>query len=248
MFEDCLKDKTVVITGASGLIGRAVATKLGGEGARLILHYNKSEENAVKLANELRVRTYVDLVRYDFSTPNSVLDFIKYLKTRYEVIDVLINSAGIYDDTPLQTVDIDLINKVLNVNLISSMLISKEIGTSMFYGRGGIIINLICLTPLRGQKVYECLKPSLPYIISKAGLIQLTKYLASQLAPKVRVVGIAPGWVGSVKLTPQLAKCVENSVPVKRAAEPEEVADLIKYLICSGTYVNGTVIEFSGGL
>ncbi|MEM1601541.1 MAG: SDR family oxidoreductase [Sulfolobales archaeon] len=248
MFEDCLKGKTVVITGASGLIGSAIAAKLGGEGARLILHYNKSEESAVRLANELRVKTYVDLVRYDFSRLDNVLDFIKYLKTRYDVIDVLINSAGVYDDTPLQAVDVDLINKVLNVNLISSMLISKEIGTSMFYSRGGIIVNLICLTPLRGQKVYECLKPSLPYIISKAGLIQLTKYLASELAPKVRVVGIAPGWVGSRKLTPQLVKCVEDSVPAKRAAEPEEIADLVRYLICSGTYINGTVVEFSGGL
>ncbi len=248
MGENCLKGRVVVVTGASGLIGREIAFKLGSEGAKLVLHYNKSEKDIYELASRLRPRTYVDLIRCDFSKVDNVLDFIKYVKTRYESVDILINSVGVYDETSLHDVNPDLISRILNVNLISIMLISKELGTSMFYGSGGIIINLTCLTPLRGQKVYKCLKPSLPYVVSKAGLTQLTKYLASELAPKVRVVGIAPGWVGSRKLTPNLIKCVEDSVPVKRVAEAEEVADLVKYLICRGAYVDGTVIEFSGGL
>ncbi len=248
MADNCVKGKTVVILGASGLIGREVAVKLGNEGARLILHYNKSRTVVDGLLTKLKSKTYVDIVRCDFSKVSDVLDFIDYLKTRYGSVDVLINSAGTYDETPLDDVDDHLISKVLNVNLVSAMLICKEVGTLMFQGNGGLIVNLICLTPIRDHRVYKCLQPSLPYVVSKAGVVQLTKYLARELAPKVRVVGVAPGWVGSERLTPKLVKCVEESVPLGRVAEPEEIADLIKYLICGGSYIDGTIIEFAGGL
>ncbi|MEM4519505.1 MAG: SDR family oxidoreductase [Sulfolobales archaeon] len=248
MYSNCVEGKTALIIGASGLIGREIATKLGSSGARLILHYNKSGDKIKELVKSLKPKTYVDVVKCDFSDVNELSNFINYVKMKYRSIDILVNSAGVYDETPLQVINIDIINKVLNINLVSATLISKEFGNLMYEGSGGIIINLICLTPLRSHKVYKCLNPSLPYILSKAGLIHLTKYLASELAPKVRVVGIAPGWVGIKKLTPNLVKCVEDSVPLERVAEPAEIADLVLYLICSGVYVNGTIIEISGGL
>ncbi|MEM2158313.1 MAG: SDR family oxidoreductase, partial [Sulfolobales archaeon] len=232
MRSDCVEGKTALIIGASGLIGREIATKLGSSGARLILHYNKSGDKIKELAESLKPKTYVDVVKCDFSDVNELSNFINYVKMKYRSIDILVNSAGVYDETPLQVINIDIINKVLNINLISATLISKEFGNLMYEG-----------TPLRSHKVYKCLNPSLPYILSKAGLIHLTKYLASELAPKVRVVGIAPGWVGIKKLTPNLVKCVEDSVPLERVAEPAEIADLVLYLICSGAYVNGTIIE-----
>lgn len=248
MFSSCLKGKTALILGASGLIGKELAIKLGNEGVKLVLHYNKSESSIKEVVEYLNSRTYVDVVRCDLSNFDELLELISYIRAKYTNIDIFVNSAGVYDETPLQAINLDIIGKVLNINLISAMLISKEVGAMMYEGSGGVIINLICLTPLRSHKVYKCLNPSLPYVVSKAGLIQIIKYLADELAPKVRVIGIAPGWVGSNKLTSNLLKCVEDSVPINRVAEPTEIADLIIYLICSGTYINGTVVEISGGL
>lgn len=236
-----------MITGASGLIGSELAIELAKEKANLILHYNKSEDVIEDLISKLSPVTQVHAIKCDFSDLNNVVEFLKYLKNTYRRIDIVVNSVGIYDETPLELLNVELLTKILNINLLSIVLISKELGMLM-KEYGGTIINLICLTPLRGHKVYKCLNPSLPYVISKTGLIQLVKYLAVELAPKVKVVGIALGWVGSSKLTQDLVRCVEGSVPMKRVAEAHEVVELIKYLICGSQYITGSIIEFSGGL
>lgn len=244
---ECLRGKVVVITGASGTVGRELAVELAKEGATLILQCNTSKVLYELLhLGKLGSNTYV--VTYDFSNPENIMKFVDYVKKNFSRVDVLINAVGIYDDTQLEELNYDTILKIVNVNLISVTIISKELGLMMKEGEGGIIINFSCLSALKGHEVYGCIKPSLPYVISKGGLIHLTKYLARELAPKVRIVTIAPGWISSPKLTSKLMKCIEDSTPLKRPVNLDEVVDLVKYIICRGTYLNGAVIEFSGGL
>ncbi len=245
---DCIGGKVIVITGASGNVGRELAKELANEGAVLVLQYNKSKDVIDETMASARFKDKVYAVRCDFRKIDEVHGFIRYVKESFKEVNVLINAVGVYDETPLDELTYESIIDVLNVNLISVILINKELGSLMKERSGGVIINFSCLTALRGHKVYGCLRPSLPYVISKAGLINMTKYLANELAPKVRVITVVPGWIRSRKLSPNLIKCIEESVPLGRPADVYELTSLIKFLICEGTYINGSLIEFSGGL
>lgn len=243
-----MKGKVVVITGASGTVGRELAVELAREGAVLVLQCNTSEHVLRELASSGKLGGNAHVVSYDFSDVANAVRFAEYVKSRFGRVDVLVNAVGVYDDTDLEGLDYDTIARVLNVNLVSVVLISKELGLLMKSGGGGVIVNFSCLSALRGHRVYGCIRPSLPYVISKAGIIHLTRYLAHELAPSVRVVAIAPGWVRSSRLTRDLARCVEGSVPLGRPAEVDEVVRLVKFIICEGTYLNGAVVELGGGL
>jgi len=244
----CISGRTVLITGASGKVGSGLALKFAEEGAKLILHYNKSANVIDNLIKSFRSNMEYYVVRCDFSKPEEVSEFIELIKSRFSGLSVLVNAVGLYDESKLSELDYSRFIHVINVNLVAVALISKELGMLMKRGGGGVIVNMICLTPLRGHKVYEGLKPSLPYVISKAGLIHLTKYLALELAPEVRVVGIAPGWIESGRLSSDLRELIKSSVPLRRAAKVDELVNLVRYVICEGGYITGSVIEFSGGL
>ncbi|RLG85729.1 MAG: hypothetical protein DRO18_05370 [Thermoprotei archaeon] len=240
----------VLITGASGFLGSYIAIELGLRGHNLILHFNRNELRIKEVMREVLSRHKVDIVtvKADLSSYEGIYTLIRRVKN-YE-LKALINSAAIYSEKPFNEVTHEDWERILRVNLVAPFILSKELGQLMSE-EGGVIINISCLTGIYGFNVYRCLRPSIPYIVSKVSLNILTKYLAQVLGPKVRVVGIAPGWIErlEVRTNKVLSKCIEETVILGRAAKVDEVTKLIADIVEGGlSYVNGSVIEVSGGL
>ena len=239
----------VLITGASGFLGSYIAIELGLRDHNLILHFNRNELRIKEVMREVLSRHKVDIVtvKADLSNYEGIYTLIRRVRN-YE-LKALINSAAIYLEKPFNEVTHEDWERILRVNLVAPFILSKELGQLM--KEGGVIINISCLTGIYGFNVYRCLKPSIPYIVSKVGLNILTKYLAQVLGPKVRVVGIAPGWIErpEVRTNKVLSKCVEETVVLGRAAKVNEVTRLIADIVEGRlNYVNGSVIEVGGGL
>ncbi|MEM0439758.1 MAG: SDR family oxidoreductase [Sulfolobales archaeon] len=163
-------------------------------------------------------------------------------------IDALINSAGVWDDTSPWDLSVDRWIEVYVVNTIAPYTLSLE--ASRYMNNGGTIINIGCLSALRGHRIYAPLKPSPAYLASKASITYLTKQLAEILAPKgIRVVTIAPSWIEKEDLTHSHRESIKDHVPLKRAADPWEVVEVIRSILYMRTpYITGSVIEISGGL
>jgi NAD(P)-dependent dehydrogenase (short-subunit alcohol dehydrogenase family) len=241
-----MEKKVALITGASGTLGRAIAKKLANK-YQLILHYRNNDRVIREMLREPELKDKViGVIRYDFRSPAK--GFIEKIKEMTGNLDVAILSASIYDETPLTKLEENKLQEMIKVNLISQIYLGKELGLWMGE-KGGVIVYLVCLTPLKGHRIYEGLRPSIGYIASKAGLAASIKYLASFLPRSVRVVGIAPGWVMSPKLTDKLMDSVLKTVPAGRPALPDEVAEVVAFVLSRrASYITGTIIEVSGGL
>jgi len=163
-------------------------------------------------------------------------------------VDVMINSSGVWDDTDPWIMTLDRWLEVFTINTISPYTLSLEV--SKYMRGGGTIINMGCLTATRGHRAYKGLRPSPAYLASKAALTYLTRHLAELLAPMgIRVITIAPSWVKKQDLSRELVKAIEETVPLRRPAEPSEIVEVIRAILSTRTpYITGAVIEVSGGL
>lgn len=242
-----------LVTGASGFLGKEIAYELSKRNYNLILHYKDNYEIINDLISKIKSlgnsNMSIVTVKADFSTKSGINKLIKLAK-KYQV-QALINSASIYSEKKFEDISFEDWEKILRVNLISMFFLSRELGLIMKLNRKrGVIINISCLTGIYGFNVYQCIKPSLPYIISKIGVITLTKYLAQELGPYVKVISVAPGWINKPEIeNPKISKCIKENIALGRAANVNEISKLIADLVEGKVnYVNGSVIELSGGL
>lgn len=157
---------------------------------------------------------------------------------------LVVLSASHYDSTPLTGISEDLVDYLLKVNLAAPLYIAVKLGTVM---NGGLIAFLADMVAVEDRCVYVGLRPSLPYVASRRGLTAIVKYLARELAPRVRVVGIAIGWVDNPRASSRLRQRALSSIPTGSFVEPEEVCRLIQVAI-ELPNLNGVFLELSGGL
>ena len=241
-------NKTVLITGASRGVGSSCARVFAKNGYNVIINYNNSMNEALKLKEELE-NTYkvrVLIIKCDISIENEVIDMVDKSIEVFDKIDVLVNNAGIAIDKDFDDKNVEDFKRTLDVNLIGTFLVSKYVGKHMLKNKCGSIINV---SSTNGIDSYY--KESLDYDASKAGVISLTNNLANAYAPYIRVNCVAPGWINTdmnKELDSEFIKNEEDKILLNRFAEPVEIANVIYFLASdSASYINSSVIKIDGG-
>ncbi|QKZ17296.1 SDR family NAD(P)-dependent oxidoreductase [Streptomyces chartreusis] len=231
-----------LVTGATGGIGTAVCRALGAQGYAVVVHDFAKAEAGKALATDLPAATYVD---GDISDPEVAPRLVAAAVDRWGRLDVVVNNAGIARQIPhrdLDAVPDEFWHQVLGVNLLGPWQVSRAAAPSLRATRG-TIINVASLAGLTVSG------SSIPYAVSKAGLIHLTKLLAVALAPEIRVNAIAPGYIDT-PLTHDwtaLRDTVSERAPLGRLGTPEDAAAAVQCLLNS-PYTTGAVLTVDGGL
>lgn len=243
------KNKIVWVTGASSGIGEATVEKFAEQGATILLHYHTQTQKAKKIKEHLE-RNYhakVLLLQGDISQEADVHRMIDEVLKQFGRIDVLVNNAAIACDDDFFDKDIQTVKHVIDVNLIGTYLMCKEIGKIMKTQRQGNIINIVSTNGI--DTPYP---ESADYDMSKAAIISLTHNLAKVLSPECRVNAIAPGWVNTPmneNLNPNFKDEEQNKILLNRFAEPIEIANTIVFIASNqASYINDTVIRVDGGI
>jgi len=238
-----MKNKTVLITGAAKNIGAAIAKELHSCDMNVIVHYNNSEEEAHELVKKLNASRHdsaisikADLEKEDHYIPliNTALNFKGH-------IDVLINNASAFYQTSLNNLNIKQWNELININLKAPLFISQLAAKSLGESKGCIIniTDIHASNPLKDHTIY---------CISKAGLITLTKSLAKELAPNIRVNGISPGaitWPNN--MDNKTKENIINQTILKKKGNAEDIAKSIVFLINDADYITGQILNVDGG-
>lgn len=227
----------VVITGITGCLGEEIAYMLLKNNYNVIGTYCNNQ----KKANELSKKLNIEIYELDLNNENSINEFIKKIKK----IDILINNAAYYNDCPLNEKTAKEFLKILNINLVGPFILSKEIGKLMLENKKGKIINI---ASTNGIDTYY--PESIDYDASKAGLINLTKNLASYFAPYITVNAVAPGWIETketLNMNEEFIKEEKEKILLQRFAQPEEIAELVLFL-CQNNYINSEIIRIDGGI
>jgi 3-oxoacyl-[acyl-carrier protein] reductase len=239
--------RTAIITGGTRGIGRGIALKLGSQGYRLVLGYRKSDETAhetLAICRDQGVEAV--LVKGDISLGADARALIDCALARFGSVDVLINNASLNIDKPLTDLTEDDWDTVVDTNMKGVFLCSQNAGRIMLeQDRGGAIINIGATTGIQGRR------NGLNYCASKAGVLIMTKCLALELAPKVRVNCVIPGSTadcGPHWRSPEDVRRKELSIPLGRLGTIEEVAEAVSYLISdNAAYITGQKIIVDGG-
>ncbi|HSH04390.1 MAG TPA: SDR family oxidoreductase [Anaerolineae bacterium] len=242
-------NKTVLITGASRGIGRAIALQFATAGASIALHYNQNHAAAQDTLGQLPGHNHHTFTA-DLSDPTTAAPLIDQVTTAMGPIHILINNAAIYEDHPLATTDHQTWyaswQKIINTNLLSIANLMHAAGQQMIANGGGRIVNISSRGAFRGE-------PTSPaYGASKAGLNALSQSLAKYLAPYNIFVGVvAPGFVETDMATNHLAgpqgDAIRAQSPLNRVATPDEVAYATLFLAAPQTkFLTGAIIDVNG--
>lgn len=241
-------NKVVLITGSSRGIGRSTATYFAQNNYNVVINYLMSKDKALELKKELENKYGIKClcIKADISKEDEVVNMIEEIITTYKRIDVLVNNASIAIDTTFEDKTVSNFQKILDTNLIGTFLVSKYASKYMKKNQSGSIINISSTNGIDTYYPY-----SMDYDASKAGIISLTKNLAVELAPNIRVNTIAPGWVNTEmnnNLEEEYIKEEKDKIVLGRFAEPIEIAKVIYFLSTEdASYINGTVIRVDGG-
>ncbi len=238
-------NKIIIITGASRGIGREIAKELAEEGEKVIANYNKSEEAANNLKEELNKKNIeIDIVQADVSKREDAKRLTQYALKKYGRIDVLINNAGIAEYKLFTDETDEDWQKIMNTNLYSAFAMSQEVIPNMIHNKKGCIINMSSAWGVVGGSL------EVIYSVSKAGLDGLTKALAKELGPSnIRVNSIAPGMINTKmndKFNKEEIEELKEEIPLEKIGEPSDIAKCVKWLI-EDTYTTGQVISINGG-
>ncbi|MEI6082901.1 MAG: SDR family oxidoreductase [Verrucomicrobiota bacterium] len=236
-----LTGKTALVTGAGKRIGREIALALAKRGANIIVHYNTSAAEARQVVAEIKALGVDALaVKADQAKARQVAAAVAKARRYFGHIDILVASAAVYERTPfakLTEADWDF---HIDANLKGPFLFSLEVGKQM--KRPGKIILFADWAAVRPYQHY------LPYLVSKAGIICLTKALAKELAPRVQVNAIAPGPVLLPEdFTPQQTRQVIQATVVKRLGSPQDIVNSVLFLIEGSDFITGHTLMVDGG-
>ena len=240
--------KVAFITGATRGIGKAIALELAKEGYNIALNYrteNEALENLKKEISEIGVECYP--VQGDVSKAEDSERMTKEIIEHFEQIDVLVNNAGITKDKLIQRMKEEEFTDVINVNLVGTFNITKNVIKYMTKKRYGKIINLSSVVGISGNAGQS------NYAASKAGIIGFTKSIAKELASRnITANAVAPGFIQTDMtnvLKDEIKEAIEGTIPLKRLGTAEDVAKVVKFLASEeSSYITGQVINVDGGM
>lgn len=241
-------NEVALITGGTRGIGKEIAYTLAEENYDIIINYRTENEELMKLKKEIeqkRVRCL--LLKGDVSNFEDCKKLVEEAINRMNHIDVLVNNAGITKDMLLMRMKPEDFNKVINVNLIGTFNMTKNVINYMMKERKGRIINVSSVVGISGNAGQT------NYAASKAGIIGFTKSLAKEVASRnILVNAIAPGFI-QTDMTNILKENVKDeiakTIPLKRMGTAKDVANVVKFLVSEdSSYITGQVIQVDGGM
>jgi 3-oxoacyl-[acyl-carrier protein] reductase len=242
-----LKGKVSIITGGASGIGRATALKFGQEGA-IVAVCDLNQESIDSTVAEVKAAGG-EAVGYIVNVTNKaqIADMVADLKTRFGRIDVLVNNAGIVQDAQLLKMTDEQFDLVVDINLKGVYNCAKAVVDTMVAQGGGVILNASSVVGVYGNFGQT------NYAATKFGVIGFVKTWAKELGKKgIRANAVCPGFVATpiLKAMPEkVIQAMEDRVPMKRMAQPEEIANLYAFLASDeASYINGAAIEITGGL
>ncbi|HEB86573.1 MAG TPA: pteridine reductase [Gammaproteobacteria bacterium] len=238
-----LGNKVALITGAAHRIGASTAQLLHAEGMNLVLHYRSSREAAQELQKKMLEKRpdSVILVQTDLHKIDNLPALVKEATDAWGRLDVLINNASTFYQTPINKATEKHWDDLMGTNLKAPFFLSKAAAAQLKKNHG-CIINMIDIHAERPLKAYPI------YSMAKAGLAMMTRALACELGPEIRVNGVAPGailWPENIDdITKQR---IVSRTFLKRKGEPADIASAILYLIRDARYMSGQVLTIDGG-
>ena len=244
LMDESLSGKAALVTGGARRVGAAIARRLHAAGASVLLHYRDSETQAVKLMaelNALRPKSAAK-VKAELLAPIAPRALLSAARDSFGRLDLLVNNASSFFPVEIGAIEASHWEELVGSNLRAPLFICQEAAPELAKNQGAIIniVDIHADRPLKGYPVYS---------IAKAGLAALTRSLALELAPKVRVNGVAPGaiaWPDDGQFDAAERGRIVASTPLARVGSPEDVAQAVHFLACA-PYVTGQVIAVDGG-
>jgi len=241
-------DKVAMITGATRGIGKQIALTLANEGYNIVLNYRTENDELFQAKNEIESKNVNCLtVQGDVTNFEDCKQMIERAINEFGKIDVLINNAGITKDMLLARMKEEDFKQVIDVNLVGTFNMTKNVISYMMKARSGRIINISSVVGIAGNAGQT------NYSASKAGIIGFTKSLAKEVASRnILVNAVAPGFI-ETNMTDVLKQEVKDeiakNIPLKRMGTPQDVANVVKFLASEdSSYITGQVISVDGGM
>ena len=237
-------NKTIFITGAAKRIGKEIAITFKELKWNIIIHYNSSKDDAEKLASEINEvnKDTAKIVQGDLDKTDDVENIITEVLKMFPTIDLLINNASTFYPTPIDEISEKHWEKLVGSNLKGPLFLIQGLKEKLKSSKGSII-NITDTNLSKGVANYSI------YSAAKAGLESVTKGLARELAPEIKVNAIAPGAMlepPDVTWTEEQKNKVIDSIPLKRMGSEKDIAEAVKFLAHS-QYITGQIIKVDGG-
>jgi pteridine reductase len=244
--EYSMHDGAVLVTGAARRIGAAIARKLHAEGARVIIHCNRSRAEAERLSEQLN-QARADscaVVQCDLLDDEGLVRLVEDATAAFGRLDALVNNASTFYPTPFGQIAAAEWSELVGSNLRAPLFLAQAAAPRLRESQGAIV-NLVDIHAERP------LKDFVVYSIAKSGLAGLTRALALELGPEIRVNGVAPGAIlwpdGDEHFAPSERSRITAQTPLKRIGSPEDVAGAVKYLLFDAPFVTGQILAVDGG-
>lgn len=241
-----LAGQVALITGGARRVGAAIARRLHAAGAQVMVHYRSSGREARALQAELNLQRpgSVALVQGDLLNVDALPPLVDACVAEFGRLDILVNNASSFSPTPIGSVSKKDWEDLIGTNLLAPLFLSQAAVPQLRANRGSIV-NIVDIHADRPMKNYVV------YSTAKAGLANLTRSLARELAPEVRVNGVAPGaiaWPEDAAWQDEVARQrIINTVPLRRVGEPDDIARAVFFLVADAPYVTGHIINVDGG-
>jgi len=234
--------KLAVVTGAGVRLGKAIALALHREGDSVVVHYHSSRAGAGRVVAAIRKDGGdATAIGADLRKPRQIARMFATVKKHYGGMDLLVNNAAVFRAATVRSTTEYAWDEAMDTNLKGTFFCSQEAYGLMKGRAGGMIINIASLGGLQAWTQH------LPYSVSKAGVIMLTRILAKSLAPRVRVVAIAPGTILMPGEETGLAHIPKRLIPLKKYGAAADITDLIIYLATKSRNITGQVFPVDGG-
>ena len=222
--------RVALVTGAGARVGRAIALELARDGYRVVAHFHSHRPPRTMLG-----------IRVDLSTPDGPTALARAFRRRFDRLDLLVNSAALFERRPLEDTDAALFDAQMGLNARAPLLLTRALLSPLRRARGSVV-NVLdvggALVPWRGYSAYGA---------SKAALRAVTEALAVELAPEVRVNAVAPGTVlWPESYTAKVRRRLASRIPLRRVGAPGDVARAVRFL-AESPFVTGAVVPVDGG-
>lgn len=239
-----LENKKILITGGGVRLGRAIAEGLARSGAQVALHFHQSEEEALAVARGLRREgCRVETFGADLTHPREVATLVERIEETLGPLSALVNSAAVFERAPFLETSEEVLERQWQLNARAPFLLTREVAERLQKRGGGDVINILDVGgALQPWPNYSA------YCMSKAALAMLTRCLALELAPQIRVNAVIPGTVLPPEGTsPQLLEALRQKIPQRRFGTPEEMVETVLFLLTGPRFITGQLIAVDGG-